>query len=177
MIDLRDYVREIADFPKPGIRFKDITPLIGNGPAFRATIDRMSALVSEAELASGQKIELIASPEARGFIFGPPLAAHLGVGFVPIRKPNKLPAARTSVSYALEYGTDTVEMHTDGVDPGQRVLLVDDVLATGGTMAACRELVEQLGGTVVGCLFLMELTFLEGRGRLDGTPIYTILEE
>ena len=171
MIDLRSFVREIPDFPKPGIRFKDITPMIGDGRALRAAIDRMAAAVS------GEEIDRIAAPEARGFIFGAPLAAHLGAGFVPIRKPDKLPGDRTAVTYDLEYGTDTVEVHSDAISPGERVLLVDDVLATGGTMAACRELVTKLGGTVVGCVFLMELTFLEGRARLEGLPIHSILEE
>ena len=171
MLEIRDFIREIPDFPKPGIRFQDITPLIGDGDAFRATLDQMAALVS------GLKIDRIASPEARGFLFGPPLAAHFGAGFVPIRKPKKLPADCTAVTYDLEYGTDTIEMHTDGVKPGDQVLLVDDVLATGGTMAACRDLVTQLGGEVVGCLFLMELTFLAGREKLGGTPIFSVLEE
>lgn len=170
-IDLRAHIREIPDFPKPGIRFKDITPLIQHPLAFRASIDRMAAFVSDEE------IDLVASPEARGFIFGPPLAAHLGAGFVPIRKPDKLPHDRTSVTYELEYGTDTVEMHSDAIRPGQRVLLVDDVLATGGTMAACAELVEKLGGTVVACVFLMELTFLEGRARLGSYTLHSVLEE
>ncbi len=170
-LDLREYMRDIPDFPKPGILFKDITPLLGNPTAFRSAIEQMSSLVSE------QTFDMIASPEARGFIFGAPLASHIGKGFVPIRKPNKLPSTTTSVTYDLEYGSDTVEMHSDGVEAGQRVLLVDDVLATGGTMAACRELVEKSGGTVVGCLFLMELAFLAGRERLTGLPIFTVLEE
>ena len=163
-IDLREHIREIPDFPKPGIRFKDITPLIQHPLAFRAAIDRMAAAVS------GDEIDLVASPEARGFIFGPALAAHLGAGFIPIRKQDKLPHECTSVTYDLEYGTDTVEMHSDAVAQGQKVLLVDDVLATGGTMAACAELVEKLGGTVVACVFLMELKFLEGRARIARYP-------
>ncbi len=170
-LDLREHIREIADFPKPGIRFKDITPLIQHPLAFRAAIDRMAAAVS------GDSIELVASPEARGFIFGPAIAAHLGAGFIPIRKPNKLPHDRTTVTYELEYGVDTVEMHSDAIRSGQRVLLVDDVLATGGTMAACAQLVEKLGGEVVGCLFLIELRFLEGRSRISRYPVHSILEE
>jgi len=170
-LDLRQHLREIADFPKPGIRFIDITPLIQHPLAFRAAIDRMAAAVS------GEEIELVASPEARGFFFGPALAAHLGAGFVPIRKRDKLPHHRTAVTYELEYGTDTIEMHSDAVAPGQRVLLVDDVLATGGTMAACAELVEKLGGDVVACVFLIELGFLGGRRKLGRYPIHAVLEE
>lgn len=170
-LDLRHHIREIADFPKPGIRFLDITPLIQHPLAFRSALDRMAATVA------GEEIDLVASPEARGFIFGPALAAHLGAGFVPIRKPAKLPYHRTAVTYELEYGTDTIEMHSDAVGPGQRVLLVDDVLATGGTMAACAELVEKLGGNVVACLFLIELGFLGGREKLIRFPIHSVLEE
>jgi adenine phosphoribosyltransferase len=130
-----------------------------------------------AEAVSGEEIELVASPEARGFIFGPALAAHIGAGFVPIRKRDKLPHHRTTVTYDLEYGTDTVEMHSDSICPGQRVLLVDDVLATGGTIAACAQLVEKLGGDVAGCVFLIELTRLEGRSRIPRYPIHALLEE
>jgi adenine phosphoribosyltransferase len=170
-LDLRDHIREIPDYPQRGIQFKDITPLIGHPLAFRTSIDRMAAAVS------AEKIDLVASPEARGFIFGPVLAAHLGAGFVPIRKQDKLPHHRTSVTYDLEYGTDTVEMHSDAIQPGQRVLLVDDVLATGGTISACAELVEKLQGKVVACVFLIELTFLDGRSRVSQYPIHSILEE
>ena len=167
---LKSLIRDVPDFPRPGIMFKDITPLIQNGHGFRTAIDLMAAVYSDSE------VDLVASPEARGFIFGPALAYHLGCGFSPIRKPGKLPHQTTSVSYELEYGQDAVEMHSDGILEGQRVLLVDDVLATGGTIEACTRLVESLSGTVVGCLFLIELTFLKGRSRLDGYRLEAILK-
>ncbi len=139
MIDLRDHIRDIPDFPRPGIIFKDITPLLGHPEAFRTTIERL------AEPYVGQKIDLVAAAEARGFIFAAPLAVKLGAGFVPIRKPGKLPYETVAMEYALEYGSDRLEMHSDALAPGRRVLLLDDVLATGGTMRACCDLVHQTG--------------------------------
>ena len=166
---IRKTIREVPDFPRPGIAFKDITPLLQNGHAFRLAVDRMAATLRD------RPVDAICSAEARGFIFGAALAYRLEVGFVPVRKPGKLPPETHSVSYTLEYGTDTLELRRDAVRKGERVLLVDDVLATGGTMEACCRLVEAAGGEVVSCLFLIELTVLEGRKRLEGRDIVSII--
>ena len=168
-IDLSAYIRDVPDFPKAGILFKDITPLLAHPEAFRATIDRL------AERFAGEKIDAIAAAEARGFFFGPPLALRLGVGFVPIRKPGKLPYHKVGVEYALEYGTDRLEVHSDALLPGRRILLLDDVLATGGTMAACRTLVQQAGAEVVACAFVIELAFLGGRAKLLPGEVFSVL--
>ena len=169
--ELSELIRLVPDFPKPGIQFKDITPLLKHPQAFKSSITHM------AELFKGETIHAIAAPEARGFIFGTCLAVEMGCGFLPIRKPNKLPYETKSHTYDLEYGTDTVEMHTDAVGPGDRVLIVDDVLATGGTMAACAELVTGMGGSIVGCGFLLELGFLKGREKLKDHRIEVVLPE
>lgn len=165
------HIREIPDFPKPGIGFKDVTPLLADGKVFAESVEHLARLCEE----EGLVPERIACPEARGFIFGAALAFRLGVGFVPIRKPGKLPYRTTQVEYALEYGTDKVEMHVDGVTSGQRVLVVDDLLATGGTTAACVNLIRQSGAVVVGCAFLVELTFLNGRQKLEGMPVLSLV--
>lgn len=170
MLDLKQYIREIPDFPKPGILFRDITPLLANPGAFTAAIEQM------AEHYAGEKVDTIVAAEARGFIFAAPLAIRLQAGFVPIRKPGKLPSEKLVEEYALEYGTNRLEMHTDAVQPGQRVLIVDDLLATGGTALACTRLVEALGGKVVGLGFVIELTFLDGRGSLAGYPVVSLLQ-
>ncbi len=170
-MDLSDFIREIPDFPKPGIRFKDIGPLLQSGPAFRKAIDDLAGICEAEDL----RPSICACPEARGFIFGAALAYRLGIGFVPIRKPGKLPSDTARVEYALEYGTDTVEMHLDAVSEGQRVLLVDDLLATGGTLRACADLVRKSGATVAGVVFVAELTFLEGRTRLSEYPTYSLI--
>ena len=168
-IDLRDYIRDIPDFPKPGILFKDITPLLNHPPAFRAAITQLAARFT------GRGIDVIAAAEARGFIFGAPLALELDVGFIPIRKPGKLPYATIAMEYQLEYGTDRLEVHTDAFGPGHRVLLIDDVLATGGTMRACRDLVESTGAVVVASAFLIELSFLGGRARLEPGEVFSLI--
>lgn len=167
--DPRDWIRDVHDFPKPGILFKDITPMLGHYPAFRAVVDGLAAQFA------GRPIDLVAGAEARGFLFGAPLALALGVGFVPIRKPGKLPYKTVSLEYALEYGTDRLEMHNDAISPGKRVLLLDDVLATGGTMRACRDLVLQAGADVVACAFVVELSFLKGRERLTPSEVFSLI--
>jgi adenine phosphoribosyltransferase len=168
-LDLESHIRDIPDFPKPGIMFKDITPLLGDPAAFDASITQLAAPYRDGG------VDAVVGIESRGFIFGAAVARELGVGFVPIRKPGKLPADTISVSYALEYGEDTVEIHRDAVKKGQRVLLLDDVLATGGTMAAACELVEKAGAEIAGIAFLVELSFLEGKGKLDGYDIFSVL--
>jgi len=167
----RTYIREIPDFPKKGIGFKDIGPLLQNGEIFTEVVDRIATICEENRL----QPDVLACPEARGFIFGAALAYRLGVGFVPIRKPGKLPYTTNRVEYALEYGTDTVEMHIDAIQPGQRVVLVDDLLATGGTLGACADLVTKSDAVVAGCVFVVELTFLDGRKRLNGYRTYSLI--
>jgi adenine phosphoribosyltransferase len=170
MTTLAELIRDIPDFPKPGILFKDITTLLKDGPAFRQTIDELEA---RCRAYSATKIIGI---ESRGFIFAAPLAERLGAGFVPVRKLGRLPAQTVRAEYALEYGTNTVEMHRDAIAAGERVLIVDDLLATGGTCRASIELVESLGGVVAGCVFLAELTFLNGRQALAGYDIQTLIQ-
>jgi adenine phosphoribosyltransferase len=168
-VDFKAFIRDIPDFPKPGIVFKDITPLLKDPRAFRAAVDALAEPFREA------KVDAVLGAEARGFIVGAPLALRLGVGFLPVRKPGKLPYQRRNASYSLEYGTDSLEVHIDALTPGQRILLVDDLLATGGTMEACCRLVEELGGTVCGCAFLVELSFLKGRHRLAKYPVRSLI--
>ncbi len=168
---LRSRITTVADFPEPGIQFKDITPLLACPKAYPVSIDLLEEKVKDLG------VEIIAAPESRGFLFGVPLALRMNVGFLPIRKPGKLPRETHAIEYALEYGTDSVEIHADAVQPGQKVLMVDDVLATGGTMAACCQLVEKMGGVVIGCAFLMELTFLGGREKLPDSRVIHLLEE
>src|SRR5689334_11999636 len=168
-IELRDHIRDIPDFPKPGVIFKDITPLLSAPRAFGAAIDGLERSFA------GKGIQTIAAAEARGFIFGAPLALRLGAGFVPIRKPGKLPYATVALEYDLEYGRDRLEVHTDALSPGRRVLLIDDVLATGGTMRACRDLVQSTGAEVVACAFVIELSFLGGRAKLEPTEIVSLV--
>ncbi|MBI4891334.1 MAG: adenine phosphoribosyltransferase [Acidobacteria bacterium] len=169
MADLKSLIREVPDFPKPGINFYDITTLLKDPAGWRATIDALKARYA------GTPIDVVVGVEARGFFFAPAMAYALGAGFVPVRKPGKLPAETVTVEYALEYGTDRLQMHKDGIQPGQRVLIIDDVLATGGTAAAVAQLVEQLGGTVLGLGFLVELDFLNGRSKLAGREIFSLL--
>lgn len=169
MQDLRALIREVPDFPKPGILFYDITTAVKNPRGLALITDEL------ADRAQGKDIDLVAGMESRGFLFGPALALRLGVGFGLMRKPGKLPARTASVAYDLEYGTDSLEMHIDSVHPGQRVLIVDDLLATGGTAEAAARLVEQLGGKVAGLSFVIELDFLSGRERLPGYDISSLL--
>lgn len=169
-MDLKDYIRDIPDFPKPGILFRDITPLLKDATALSTTIDRL------AEAAAKWPVDAIAGIESRGFVFATALAVKVGKGLIPVRKPGKLPYATHRQEYDLEYGSDAVEIHTDAFEKGQRILLVDDLLATGGTMGAACDLVHKAGGEVVGCLFVIELSFLEGRSRLPhGVPIESLL--
>jgi adenine phosphoribosyltransferase len=168
--DLKKIIREIPDFPKPGILFYDITTLLKDAAGFRAVIDRMT------EPLPGQKVDAVLGIEARGFIFGPALAYHLGAGFVPVRKPKKLPAEVESWSYDLEYGQDTLEIHKDAIGAGHNVIIADDLLATGGTAEAVVKLVEKLGGNVAGLAFVVELEFLNGRNKLAGYDLYSLLK-
>lgn len=169
-MDLARLVRSIPDFPIQGILFRDITTLIRDGEALQETIDTMVEHYIDTD------IEVIAAIEARGWIFGSPLAYELGAGFVPIRKPSKLPAEKISVSYSLEYGVNTLEMHKDAIAPGTKVLIVDDLLATGGSAKAACELIEKLGGKVVGLAFLIELVDLKGRDELKGYDVYSMIQ-
>ena len=168
-LDLTAKVRDVPDFPREGIVFKDLMPLVADPVYFRETIDRL------AEWARPREPDVILGAEARGFIFGGALAYTLGCGFVPARKPGKLPWSTVEATYELEYGTDTLEVHTDALGSGSRVIVLDDVLATGGTAQAKIELVEQLGGVVVGALFVIELAFLNGRERLDGYDVHALI--
>ena len=170
MHQLKRLIREIPDFPKPGILFYDITTLLKDKEGLRGTID---GLKSQYE---GLGVDVVLGIEARGFIFAPALAYALGAGFVPVRKPKKLPAECARVSYQLEYGTDTLQIHRDAINKGCKVLIVDDLLATGGTARATTQLVEQLGGIVAGVAFVVELTFLGGRAKLNGYNIFSLLQ-
>lgn len=168
--DLRGYIREIADFPTPGILFKDITPLLLHHEALDYAVRSLGDLVA------GQTIDYVVAAEARGFILGPALAREVGAGFVPARKPGKLPGETVSAEYVLEYGVDALEVHADAFTGGARVLVHDDLLATGGTARAVCDLVAGLGGQIVGCAFLLELSFLAGRARLEPLPVHTLIE-
>ena len=168
-MDLKAHIRHVPDFPKPGILFYDITTLLKDPAGFRATIDALAAPYRD------QRVETVVGIESRGFILGAAVAERLGAGFVPIRKPGKLPSATLSLEYQLEYGNDRLEVHTDALGPGRRVLLLDDVLATGGTMRACCDLVRQSGAEVVACAFAVELTFLKGRDRLAPYEVFSLI--
>ncbi|TWT91865.1 adenine phosphoribosyltransferase [Neorhodopirellula pilleata] len=170
MTDLRSYIREIPDYPKPGILFRDITPLLADAEALNHAIEAMAAPFLDAG------VEIVAAAEARGFIFGTPLAMKLGAGFVPIRKPGKLPFDLHSFAYELEYGTDELQIHVDGIRPGQKVLIVDDLLATGGTIEACLRLLEKCDAKIVGCSFLIHLEDLGGEARMEPYDIHAVLK-
>jgi adenine phosphoribosyltransferase len=167
---LKELVRDVPNFPKKGIIFKDITPLFSNPASLKEIVDKMS------DHYAGQKINVIVGAEARGFLIGPAVAVSLNAGFVPVRKPGKLPYETASMAYQLEYGTDTLEIHKDGIKSGDNVLMIDDLLATGGTMAACCNLVESLGGKIVGCAFIIELTFLHGRNLLSKHDVFSLIQ-
>lgn len=169
MESLKEYIRDIPDWPKEGIVFKDITPLLKDASAFASAIDAI------ADRFSGKGVSLVVGAEARGFIIGSALAYKMGCGFVPARKPGKLPWITTQAEYDLEYGTDALEIHTDAIPAGSKVLIVDDVLATGGTAAAKAKLVQESGGEVAGIAFLMELTFLNGREKLAGQDVFSLI--
>ncbi len=167
--ELRGFIHDIPDFPKPGILFRDITPLLKDPAILSLAVEFMT------QPYRAQHIDIVVGAESRGFIFGTAVARNLTAGFVPIRKPGKLPGKKISLTYELEYGTDTLEIHADAIKPGQRVLMVDDLLATGGTMRACCDLVEKLDGHIVGCAFLIELLALHGRELLSKWAAYSVL--
>lgn len=170
IVKLRDLIRTVPDFPKPGIDFKDITPLLQHAAGLSLAVEYLTQPFRHAD------VDVVVGAESRGFIFGTAVARNLSAGFVPIRKPGRLPRVTRAAEYDLEYGTDRLEIHEDAIKPGDRVLMVDDLLATGGTMAACISLVESLGGQIVGNAFLIELAFLAGRKRLAQYPIHSILK-
>jgi adenine phosphoribosyltransferase len=170
MDELKKLIREVPDYPKPGILFYDLTTILKDKRGFHMLVDRLC------EHYNGHTIDLVAGIEARGFIFAPALAYRMGAGFVPVRKPKKLPAKTRSVSYALEYGSDALELHEDAIRPGDRVIVCDDLLATGGTAAATVKLVEELGGKVEGLAFAVELTFLKGRAKLQGLDVFSLIQ-
>jgi len=169
MDDLKRYVREVPDFPKPGIRFYDISTMMSDPLAFQVAVDRLAWHYLE------RRIDKVVGMESRGFIFAPILAARLNAGFVPVRKPGKLPSATVAESYELEYGHDSLEMHVDAIDPGENVLIIDDLIATGGTAAATGRLVEAVGGRVAGFGFVIELAELNGRARLEGYEVISLM--
>ncbi len=169
-MDLKQFVTVVPDWPKPGIQFKDITTLMDNGEAYKYATDQIVSYAQE------KQIDIVVGPEARGFIIGCPVAYSLGVGFAPVRKDGKLPRETVKAEYGLEYGKDVLTIHKDAIKPGQRVLITDDLLATGGTINATIKLVEQLGGVVAGIAFLIELSYLEGRSKLNGYEILTLME-
>ncbi|EHI99314.1 Adenine phosphoribosyltransferase [Clostridium sp. DL-VIII] len=169
-MDLKEKIRVIENFPKEGISFKDITTLIGDGDALKETINQIVKHLKD------KNIDLIVGPEARGFIFGVPVAYELGVGFIPVRKPGKLPGETLSINYGLEYGEDTLEIHKDAIKPGQRVAIVDDLLATGGTVEGVAKLIEQAGGIVASLDFVIELTELNGKGKLKGYDVLSLVQ-
>jgi adenine phosphoribosyltransferase len=169
-MDYKAYISVVENFPIEGIRFKDITSLMQDGPVYKKAMDDI------AEYAEGKQVDVIVGPEARGFIVGCPVAYKLNLGFVPVRKEGKLPREIIKVDYGLEYGKDVLTMHKDAIKPGQRVLITDDLLATGGTIEATVKLVEQLGGVVVGIAFMIELTYLDGRNKLSGYDIFTLTQ-
>ncbi len=168
-MDLREYIASIEWFPKEGIIFRDVTPLLADGDAFHDACERLI------EFARGLEADVIVGPESRGFMFGCPVSYALGIGFVPVRKPNKLPRKTLSCSYDLEYGSNTLEMHVDGIRPGQRVVIIDDLLATGGTVEATVKMIKELGGEPVGCAFIIELSDLHGRDALSGMEVLSLL--
>lgn len=168
-MNLEKYITNVPDFPLPGIQFKDITPLIGDGEAYRFAINELAAFAKK------QEADLVVGPDARGFIFGSPVAYALGVGFIPVRKPGKLPRATIQYDYDLEYGKNTLAMHKDAIKPGQKVVIIDDLLATGGTMDATIKLIEAAGGVVVGLGFLIELEELKGIDKLKGFPVKVLI--
>jgi adenine phosphoribosyltransferase len=170
MEDLKRLIREIPDYPKPGILFYDLTTLLKDRQGFQKLVDRLC------DHYANRQVDVVVGVEARGFIFAPALAYRLGAGFVPVRKPKKLPAKTAQVRYQLEYGTDTLEIHQDAIEPGQTVIISDDLLATGGTAAATVNLVQQLGGIVAGVAFAVELTFLQGRARLPGLDVFSLIQ-
>ncbi len=167
---LKELVRDIPDFPKKGIVFKDITPLLQNHSSLKEIVDKIT------DHYTNQRIDLIVGAEARGFLFGPAVAINLKAGFVPVRKPGKLPYETVSETYELEYGTDTLEIHRDAIKAGDNVLILDDLLATGGTMAACCKLVESLGGKIIGCAFIIELGFLNGKDLLGKHDVFSLIQ-
>ncbi|KMY51068.1 adenine phosphoribosyltransferase [Peribacillus loiseleuriae] len=168
-MDLKQFITIVPDWPRPGISFKDISSLMENGEAYRYATDQI------VEYAQDKQIDIVVGPEARGFIIGCPVAYSLGVGFAPVRKEGKLPRETIKVEYGLEYGKDVLTMHKDVIKPGQRVLITDDLLATGGTIEATIKLVEELGGVVAGIAFLIDLTYLEGRSKLEGYDVLTLM--
>ncbi|MGO4887401.1 adenine phosphoribosyltransferase [Anaerobacillus sp. MEB173] len=167
-MDFKEYITIVPDYPKEGIKFKDITTLMQNGDVYKKAIDEMTSFAKE------KQIDVVVGPEARGFVIGCPIAYSLGIGFVPVRKEGKLPREVVKVDYGLEYGKDTLTLHKDAIKPGQRVLITDDLLATGGTIEATIQLVEKLGGEVVGIAFMIELTYLDGRDKLKDYDVYTL---
>lgn len=169
-MDYKEYITVVEDWPKPGVRFKDITTLMDNGKAFKAAVDEI------VEYSRERDIDVVVGPEARGFIIGCPVSYALEVGFAPVRKEGKLPREVIKVNYGLEYGENVLTIHKDAIKPGQRVLITDDLLATGGTIEATIKLVEELGGIVVGCAFLIELTYLNGRDKLEGYDVLTLMQ-
>jgi adenine phosphoribosyltransferase len=170
MKDLKGLIRSIPDFPKKGIVFRDITPLLANPDGLKQSVEAIAKKFKPA------RPELVVGVEARGFIIGPAVALKLGAGFIPVRKPGKLPFKTKCATYQLEYGTDKIEIHADAIQPGQKVLMVDDLLATGGTAAATCDLIESMGGRIVGCAFLIELSFLNGRDKLKKHDIFTLID-